>query len=168
MKIPITAAFFDFGGILFLLLGCTRNRQLMTNLQTNQYDRFRSSSRGQENNVIKNSWPEIGCWFWSAEEFGPNGYKRFLDLHEKKSGFKLLTTSVRHPVEVTDPKVHDQIKAAAEYALKRGMNIVMDLDVRLARQAFMDRYPDEMQEIVRLREVTLPGAGEGESVDRQH
>ncbi len=114
----------------------------------------------QEHNVIKKSWPGIGCWFWTAEEFKPEGYKRFIDLHEKHSPFRLLTTSIRHRVEVTDPKVHDQIKAAAEYAKAHDMAIVMDLDVRLARQAFMDKYPDELQEIVRLREVALTGSGE--------
>jgi len=114
----------------------------------------------QEQNAIKTSWPGIGCWFWTREEFEPEGYKRFIDLHEKYSPFRLLTTSIRHSVEVTDPKVHDQIKAAAEYARAHGMAIVMDLDVRLARQAFMDKHPDEMQEMVRLREVALAGSGE--------
>jgi hypothetical protein len=115
---------------------------------------------GQEHNAIKTSWPAIGCWFWTAEEFQPEGYKRFLDLYEKHAAFRLLTTSIRYPVEVTDPKVHDQIKAAAQYARKHDMAIVMDLDVRLARQAFQNRYPDELQEIVRLREVALAEAGE--------
>ncbi|MCX6873637.1 MAG: hypothetical protein NTW21_07490 [Verrucomicrobia bacterium] len=115
---------------------------------------------GQEHNAIKNSWPGIGCWFWSAEEFQPDGYKRFLDLHAQHSGFGLLTTSIRHPVEVTDPKVHDQLKAAAMYARERGMGLVLDLDVRLARQAFMDKHPGELQEIVRLREVALTNSGE--------
>ena len=114
----------------------------------------------QQHNVIKASWPGIGCWFWSEEEFKPNGFRRFLDLHEKHSGFGLLTTSIRYPVEVTDPKVHDQIKAAALYAHQHGMGIVMDLDVRLARQAFQNKHPDEMQEIVRLREVSLAAAGD--------
>jgi hypothetical protein len=105
-------------------------------------------------------WPGIGCWFWSAEEFEPEGYKRFLDLHARHSAFRLLTTSIRHPVEVTDPRVHDQLKAAAEYAESKGMSLVLDLDVRLARQAFLERYPDEMQELVRLREVPLSESGE--------
>ncbi|MCY3021327.1 MAG: hypothetical protein NTW87_20115 [Planctomycetota bacterium] len=114
----------------------------------------------QEHNAIKQSWPGIGCWFWTKDEFEPEGYKRFLDLHEKHSAFRLLTTSIRHPVEVTDPKVHDQIKRAALYARDRDMQIVMDLDVRLARQAFKDRYPEELQELLRLREVALKDAGE--------
>ena len=104
--------------------------------------------------------PGIGCWFWSEEEFQPDGYKRFLDLHAEHSGFSLLTTSIRYPVEVTDPAVHDQIKLAAAYAREKGMAVVMDLDVRLARQAFLDKYPGETQEIVRLREVGLAGTGE--------
>jgi hypothetical protein len=111
-------------------------------------------------NLIKTSWPGIGCWFWGAEEFKPEGYRRFLDLHAKHSAFRLLTTSIRHPVEVTDPIIHDQIKAAAIYALSLGMALVMDLDVRLARQAFMERYPDELQEIVRLRSLALNESGE--------
>ncbi|MCY3018331.1 MAG: hypothetical protein NTW87_04765, partial [Planctomycetota bacterium] len=78
---------------------------------------------GQEHNAIKTSWPGIGCWFPMAEEFKPEGYKRFLDLHAKHSAFKLLTTSIRYPVEVTDPKVHAQFKAAAEYARSLGMGI---------------------------------------------
>jgi hypothetical protein len=61
---------------------------------------------------------------------------------------------------VSDPKVHDQIKAAAEYARKHGMAIVMDLDVRLARSAFFAKYPEEMQEFVRLRDVALKDSGE--------
>lgn len=115
---------------------------------------------GQDHNAIKTSWPGIGCWFWTAPEFQPDGYKRFIDLHAAHSGYGLLTTSIRHNVEVTQPEVHDQLKKAAEYARAHGMELVLDLDVRLARQAFLDRYPAEMQEIVRLREVALdPAAG---------
>jgi hypothetical protein len=110
---------------------------------------------GQEQNAIKQSWPGIGCWFMTARDFAPDGYKEFVDLHAQHSAYELLTTSIRHHVEVTDPEVHDQIKRAAEYARAHGMRLVMDLDVRLARAAFMERYPDEMQEIVRLREIPL-------------
>ncbi|MCE9609058.1 MAG: hypothetical protein K8R23_02405 [Chthoniobacter sp.] len=115
---------------------------------------------GQEHNAIKTSWPGIGCWFPMAEEFKPEGYKRFLELHAKHSAFKLLTTSIRYPVEVTDPKVHAQFKAAAEYARSLGMGIVMELDAPFARPAFAEKYPDELQGIVRLRDVALKDAGE--------
>lgn len=115
---------------------------------------------GQEHNAIKASWPSIGCWFWTGEEFQPGGYKRFIDLHAKHSPFTLVTTSLRHRGELTDPAVHDQIKAAAAYARDHGLEIVMDLDVRLAREAFRARHPDEMQEIVLVRETALGGDGE--------
>jgi len=121
---------------------------------------FQVELPNQENNVIRQSWPGIGCWFWAKPEFEPEGYKRFVDLQYRHSAFRLLTTSIRFPVEVTDPKVHDQIKLAAAYAREHDMAIVMDLDVRLARKAFMDKYPDELQEILRLREVELKDAGE--------
>lgn len=117
---------------------------------------------GQEFNAIGQSWPGIGCWFWHEDEFAPEGYKAFLDAYEKHTGFGLLTTSIRHPVEVTAPEVHDQIKRAAVYAKEKGMGIVMDLDVRLARQAFRDAHPGELQELVRLRETALPVSGECE------
>ena len=104
--------------------------------------------------------PGIGCWFWTTRELAPDGYRDFIDKAEKYSAFGLLTTSIRASVEVTDPKVHDQIKLAAQYARAHDMAIVMDLDVRLARQAFQDKHPDELQEIVRLREVALAEAGQ--------
>jgi hypothetical protein len=102
----------------------------------------------------------VACWFWQAAEFEPEGYKPFLDVHATHAACRLLTTSIRHDVEVTDPAVRDQIAAAVEYARERGMGIALDLDVRLARAAFQARYPEEMQEIVRLREVSLAGDDE--------
>ncbi len=114
---------------------------------------------GQQHNPIKTSWPGIGCWFMMARDFEPEGFKRFVDLHAKHSAYELLTTSIRHNVEVTQPAVHDQIKQAAEYACAHGMHVVMDLDVRLAREAFRQKHPDEMQEIVRLREMALSPDG---------
>ena len=100
--------------------------------------------------------PEVGCWFWTEREFEPGGYREFVDLVAAHAPYRLLTTSIRAPgVEVTDPAVHDQIKAAAEYARDRGLGIVMDLDVRLARVAFRERYPDELQQMLRLRVADL-------------
>lgn len=113
----------------------------------------------QVNNVIKTSGPSIGCWFWMAEEFKSEGYKKFIDAHEKHSPFSIITASLRHAGELTDPEVHSRIKAASVYAQQKGMGIVMDLDLRLAREAFMQRYPNEMQEIVLLREFTLSDRG---------
>ena len=110
---------------------------------------------GQENNIIKTAWPSIACWFWMDKEFASGGYKKFIDLYEKHSNVGLITASLRFPGELTDPAVHQQIKAAAEYAKSKGMGLVMDLDVRLAREKFKSTYPDELQEILLLKEFPL-------------
>ncbi len=100
--------------------------------------------------------PVLTAWFWRESDFEPEGYKPWLDMMARHSGVNLLATSLRAPhKEVTDPSVHDQIKAAAIYADKRGMKIAMDLDIRLAREAFRQKYPDEYQEMLRLREIQL-------------
>ncbi len=107
-------------------------------------------------NSYENVMPTLGCWFWSSAVFEPEGYKLFLDQVSKHSPYNLLTTSIRAPEkEVTDDDVHAQIKAAALYAQKLGIPIIMDLDVRLARRAFAIKYPDEMQEMLLLEEVIL-------------
>jgi hypothetical protein len=104
--------------------------------------------------------PVLGCWFWQAEEFEPDGYRAAIDLFSEHSPYNLLTTSIRAPeVEVTDKQVHDQIKQAANYAHSKGLGIVMDLDVRLARRAFQEAYVDELQEMLRLREIDLIDSG---------
>lgn len=114
----------------------------------------------QAPNVIRQSWPGIGCFFWGEEEFQTDGYQRFLDLHYQHSAYRLLTTSTRAPHQITEAHTHDQIKRAALYASERDMRIVMDLDVRLARHAFLVQHPEEMQELLRLSTLPLPEAGE--------
>lgn len=110
---------------------------------------------GQENNLVKTAWPSIACWFWMNEEFAPGGYKRFIDLYDKHSNIGLITASLRFPGELTDPTVHQRIKEAAEYSNSKGMGLIMDLDVRLARDKFKSTYPDELQEILLLKEIQL-------------
>ena len=85
--------------------------------------------------------PVLGCWFWHDDEFAPEGYRPFLDQVGRHAAYNLLTTSIRAPEqEVTDPRVHDQIRRAAAYARRFGIGLVMDLDVRLARAAYRQAY----------------------------
>ena len=117
-----------------------------------------SQVAGEENVAVP---PALGCWFWSLEEFEPRGYEAFLDMVSRHARFDILTTSLRVPGhEMTEPQVHDQIKAAADYARRYGIALAMDLDVRMARREFQRRYPDELQEMLRLRTVELGEAGE--------
>ena len=105
--------------------------------------------------------PVLGCWFWQEREFEPDGYKDFIDLVSDHSPYNLLTTSIRAPLkEVTDRDVHDQIRSAAIYARERGVPMVMDLDVRLARRAFQKLYPEELQQMLILQEAEVAGGEE--------
>jgi hypothetical protein len=73
----------------------------------------------------------------------------------------VLTTTIRAPGKfVTDAAVREQIRRGNEFASQFGIKLAMDLDARLAREAFRDKYPDELQQMLRLREVALKGSGE--------
>jgi hypothetical protein len=100
--------------------------------------------------------PVMGCWFWQEEQLEPGGYKNFLDLASIHSPYNLLTTSFRLPEkEISERDFHDQIRLAAQYAVQKGIPLVVDLDVRLARRAFEAKYPDELQEMLILNELEL-------------
>ncbi len=100
--------------------------------------------------------PVIVAWFWLDEAFQPDGYKPILDMIAEHTGASMLMTSIRAlKKEVTDEDVRAQIKSAARYAAAKGIKVVMDIDVRLARAAFQKAYPDELQEMLRLREVDV-------------
>lgn len=104
--------------------------------------------------------PEIGCWFLRPGELESEAWREFIDYAVEHSPFTLLTTSIRAPgIEVTDPAVREALGRATQYARGRGIGIVMDLDVRLARAAFEAAHPDQLQQMLRIRE---PSEGEGE------
>ncbi|MFB3789633.1 MAG: hypothetical protein ACE15F_25040 [bacterium] len=107
--------------------------------------------------------PNMGCWFWTETEFEPEGYKTYLDVVKVHTPYQLLTTSLRAPLkELMDDDTHRQIQAAAVYARKLGIHLVMDLDVRLARGAFQRDYPGELQEQLIYHEVDLSSNGDVE------
>jgi hypothetical protein len=94
--------------------------------------------------------PVIGAWFWSQAEQEPNGFRPFLDAVAECTPYTLLTTSCRGR-EVVDPVQHDQMDKAVRYARSRGLRVALEVDIRLARQAFRAAYPDELQEELVLR-----------------
>jgi predicted GH43/DUF377 family glycosyl hydrolase len=109
--------------------------------------------------------PTIGAWFCSDDFLEPNGYKKYVDLFAERSPYDLLTTSFRvNRREITEAAFHDQVKSAVAYARERGLKIALDLDVRLAREAFRSQHPNEQQEMLRLRTVPLQASGEVEFV----
>ncbi|MCX5759449.1 MAG: hypothetical protein NTU83_13275, partial [Candidatus Hydrogenedentes bacterium] len=106
--------------------------------------------------------PALGCWFWHEEDLKDRHYRDYVDVVAQHTGFTLLTTSLRiSQGELTDDVIHDNIVDASEYARQFGIGVVMDLDVRLAREAFQRAYPNELQEMLRIRE--MPRAAEGDT-----
>ncbi len=98
-------------------------------------------------------WPPvIGAWFWTQHDLEPDGYTRFLDAAAAHSPYSLLSTSCRR-IEVVQPQVHLQAGKAVRYAATLGLQVALELDIRLARQAFRAKYPDEQQEELVLRFV---------------
>ena len=74
----------------------------------------------------------LATWGWSEPEFSPEGYRPFIDQAARHAGYNLLTTTLRIPQkELTDDDVHAHIQRGAAYARKRGLALVVDLDVRL-------------------------------------
>ena len=107
--------------------------------------------------------PALGCYFVHEEDLQAAHYQAYLDTVAAHAGFSLLTTSLRIPKgELTDDNIRDAIRGITEYAAKLNIGIVMDLDVRLAREAFQHAYPGELQEMLRLRET--PRAADGDTV----
>ena len=101
-------------------------------------------------------YPVLGAWFWSQEEFLPEGYKTFIDQVVKHSCYNVLTTDIRLPGrDITDIDVYKQVKLATEYAKEKGIRIVLSMDPRTARRKFEEAYPDELQESLWLKEVDL-------------
>ena len=100
--------------------------------------------------------PVQACWFWSEDEFKPDGYKEFINQATLHSPYNMLSASVRlFGRETTNDAVHNQFKLAAEYASNQGISMVADLDIRTARRTFESKYPDELQEMLLLKEVKI-------------
>jgi hypothetical protein len=111
--------------------------------------------------------PAFGVQHWREEDFFTDHYIRMIDEANEGTPFNFLIPFLRFPnYEVVDPVVHDYVKRVAEYAVRKNVQLAPDLDVRNARRAFGARYPDELQKMLRIKEVVLPPGGEAEAVVR--
>ncbi|MBL4560475.1 MAG: hypothetical protein JKX79_05775 [Labilibaculum sp.] len=115
------------------------------------------------NRMSNQYMPVMGVWVWGEKELRPDGFKELIDQTSKHSPYNLLIPFLRFPdKEVVDDAVYNQVKLAAYYAVKQNIQLVPDLDVRSARRAFQKKYPDELQEMLRLKEVNF---SESDSVE---
>ncbi len=125
--------------------------------------KYRSIQSAIENDSFTNQMPNkvmpvIGVWVWGTDDLKPNGFKKAIDMAAKNSPFNLIVPFLRFPnKEVVDEEVYQQVKLAANYAVNKGIGLLPDLDVRSARRTFMEKYPGEQQEMLRLKEVALNG-----------
>lgn len=115
-----------------------------------------SQQQAPQPSTVAQRVPPIACWFWTDVEFNGDGYKPFIEKFAKHSSVGLITASLRYHGELTDPAVRNQISQSARYADAHGLGLVMDLDVRLARKQFVERFPDQLQELVLVREFGQP------------
>lgn len=127
------------------------------------------SKKAEDNSVLSrlpnDVMPVQACWFWTEDEFKPDGFKVFIDSISIHSPYNMVSASVRlFGRETTTDAVHNQIKLAAEYAVGRRISMVADLDVRTARRAFESLYPDELQEMLLLKEVEISSVSNVETV----
>ncbi|MCR4824092.1 MAG: hypothetical protein K5849_01915 [Bacteroidales bacterium] len=98
--------------------------------------------------------PVMGVWQWNQRSLFDDSYYGVIDKITSETPFDLLVNFMRFPqYEVSSPVPHDKMKQMSEYALKKGLRFAPDLDIRNARVAFMERYPDQLQEMLRMLEV---------------
>ena len=98
--------------------------------------------------------PVMGVWQWNQRSLLDDSYYSVIDQITGETPFDLLVNFMRFPnYEVSDAVPHDKMKQMSEYALKKGLRFAPDLDVRNARYAFMARYPDQLQQMLRMLEV---------------
>lgn len=148
--------------IAYLLLNSTINSQAQI-----KYPNYAESTHpDQPTNQLSNHYmPVIGVWVWGQRELNPDGFKTQIDQASEHSPFNLLIPFLRFPEhEVVDEVVYNQVKLAANYAIKKNIQLVPDLDVRSARRAFQKKFPDELQQMLRLKEVKLSGKNPVETV----
>ena len=109
--------------------------------------------------VSLNQWkivPSMATWHMDSV---------LIDLAATYSTFRVLANLRNSPFRVRmnsdkdlmHNELHDQIKKRVQYAKEKGISLIADLDVRLALQTFEARYPDELQQMLVVREIKLNG-----------
>jgi hypothetical protein len=81
---------------------------------------------------------------------------RYIDLVAQYTHYNLITWTMRNQArQMTDKNVHDWFKNVVNYAKDKGINSIIDLDVRQSILEFIKRYPDNWQQRLWLQEVEL-------------
>lgn len=98
--------------------------------------------------------PVMGVWIWSPYDLLGNKYKARIDEMSANYPYDLIISFLRFPnYEITSDTVHNKVKDISIYAKAKGIGIAADLDIRNARKTFMEKYPDELQQMIRIKSV---------------
>lgn len=82
--------------------------------------------------------------------FTPEGEAAELAAHEKfyaESTYNLLTYSLRCKNDLNDEATRAHVKKVVDTAHVHGVQVMMDADPRIARHAFLARWPNECQQV---------------------
>lgn len=99
---------------------------------------------------------ELGCWFPKGFQTDqPDGYQAFIDAIGNRASFDMIAVSSRFvPYDSLSPRGVDFQRKAAVYAWEKyGIRMLPDVEIRLSRNIFKERYPDRLQEVLLLREA---------------
>ncbi len=147
--------------IFFFLLFCTGiNHAQIKYLDYSKIDPNKPSTR-----LSNQYYPQFGVMQFREADFIKDTYKQTINDVKEKTPYNFLIPFLRFPNHcIVDQPVYDYIKRVAEYASQNNVQLVPDLDIRNARRAFLKKYPDEHQKMLRLKEVKLSATNPTETV----
>jgi hypothetical protein len=98
--------------------------------------------------------PIIGVWQWNELNLENDHYRYIIDSVSEHLPYNMLVEFLRFPdYEVTSQIIHQKVKQVSKYAYQRKLSLIPDLDIRNARRSFLKKFPNDMQEMVRMKEV---------------
>lgn len=140
--------FFQAILLIWLVAACTGNKGVPV--------KYKDFSKGDNLRLSNRYFPEFGVQNWQEEDFLTDSYIQMIDEANERTPYNFLIPFLRFPhYEVVDTIVHDYVKRVAEYAAQKNVQLVPDLDIRNARRAYRAKYPDELQQMLRLKEIGL-------------
>lgn len=100
------------------------------------------------------SWPMDSATIDLAATYTP--FRVLTSL--KNSPFRIrMSSSQGMEKDLMSNELHDQIKRQVGYAKEKGISLVIDTDARLVLPTFETRYPDELQQMLVVKEIELKG-----------
>ena len=78
--------------------------------------------------------------------------RRMFEMFRDKSDWNVITYTLRCWPDLSSPEVQKRVAAAAKWATDMGVELLMDIDPRIMRDAFLARWPDDC---LKMRQFAL-------------